>query len=365
MACGVNCMRRDHAPVRSPARTLRGARAEASRARRNLRKTQFEVSGTWDFKWPLGTRIRVAFQRPPAVSDSDFERARARVIELASRWTPYLPADRLELDFSLPSLDPPLGDGSPVIDRHRSSFLLETAREVPYDVLVSLEPLPIVLEDPFRGPKLQKLTLDFPVSDIGSYSRRGDYGAPTIHVGPFGKFGASFVDYFQMPVAEHVIVHEFGHVLGLTHLHQHPRLIAPDRLSDDVRTRLRQLDEARENFYRDPTELRDLMRRLLGVENNLEQVKNHVTRVWRGNEAFSDWVEFSGDELRAHRKQAVLDSVMSVPFYECMRKGHEPCPVCKGEVTPTFVTRPGAKDIQSLGLMYDFVTEAKLYNAAE
>ncbi|HKU41982.1 MAG TPA: hypothetical protein VJR89_27680, partial [Polyangiales bacterium] len=48
------------------------------------------VSGTWDFKWPRGTQIRVAFQQ---LSPSDAERLEhdfrwliERFISIAQRW---------------------------------------------------------------------------------------------------------------------------------------------------------------------------------------------------------------------------------------------------------------------------------------
>lgn len=358
MACGVSSLGLNGPVSRTGnrARTAGTTSASSSQGLQSARDPAFEVGGTWDFKWPLGKTIRVAFQAPPSdeYDQEAFADAKEKVRSYAERWSKWLPPDSVQLLFDLPDLDPALGGKVSAADRHRSSFLPETPAAVPYDVLVSLADLPIQTTDRFRGRGHETEDILFPISELGSYARRADYGAPTIHLGRFGKYREQPLSkYFTSSILEHVVVHEFGHVLGLPHLHQHPGLIRPEVLSDtDVTLRIQQLDEARGKFFKSPPELIELFERLLGVGGTEETVMNHVVRAWRGNERFSDWVAFEANELEAHTDEAKLDSVMTVPYYECLRSGHPPCERCT-QGSNEFVTHPTPRDGAMLARMYE------------
>jgi hypothetical protein len=297
---------------------------------------RFEIAGTWDFKWPLGTTIRVAFQELPpemGVSSTDFLRAKEQVIALAQRWT--LPeASGISFDFDLDTLPPPLGYRNSLTDQHRSPFLKETPAANPYDVLVSLQDLPVQRIDPFRGAGAESEEVIFPISELGSYARRSDYGAPTIFVGRFGtRLQLGFTDYFKADMSEHVVVHEFGHVLGLPHLHQHPGLL--------------ELEE-RPIFYKDSFDVMKLMQRDLGIDVTKAIVSGHLIDAWRGSPKYSDWVELSDTVKRWHAADGTLDSVMTLPNYKCLlRSASLDVPV------PAPTTTPRALDKEAIRLMYD------------
>ena len=100
-----------------------------------------EISGTWDFVWPRGTKIRVAFQRiseMPLESDT-FHDAIKEFKKRAKEWEEAIeqglagdgktsgakrrPDEGISFDFG-PSwiLDPPLGAAISRPDQNRSSF---------------------------------------------------------------------------------------------------------------------------------------------------------------------------------------------------------------------------------------------------
>jgi len=319
----------------------------------------FEIAGTWDFKWPRGTRIHVAFQLLPdgmKIPHEEFVKTKGLVQDYARRWK--LPP-AVELCFDGADLDPPLDDSKLPMNRHRSSFLRDDPRKNPYDILISLQDLPVEKFDPFRGPGLEKERIDLPVSTLGSYARRADYGAPTMYLGRFGRFvGEPFLRYFEETLAQHVIVHEFGHALGLPHLHQHPELIAPNgTLPRDVRARIKALDGARADYYK-PTELvRHMLQTLLGMEIEPDVVEDHLLRVWRGNMKFSDWVSFAEDALADHTSSATLDSVMTFPYYRFTKRGADEPPTCNHSsevcgLAGKFAVEPGVQDQAMLERMY-------------
>jgi hypothetical protein len=293
-----------------------------------------------------------------------FPTVKQSVIELAERWKTSVPG-MPGFDFSLPELDPPLGDGAAPTDRHRSSFSKTTTHDCPYDILVSLEDLPITLEDPFREPDDQRQDLVLPVAELGTYARRGDYGAPTMYIGRFGKFAVStkpedFVDYFAQGLGQHVVVHEFGHAIGLPHLHQHPRLIDTSGVTlqsafpNSAQARRQRIDAARALFYRPEAELETLFHNLLGVDVPDPLVREQLIEGWRGNEGFSDWLGPDAETQAEHAAHGTLDSVMTFPYYACMKRGHEPCEYCGSAATSfPFVTAPRPLDLEMLRRMYD------------
>lgn len=262
------------------------------------------IMGTWDYKWPLGSVIRVAFQRPAGFTPEDFQAARAAVQAIAERWHDDKAAIRF--DFSTPDFDVPATRGEKVHPRQRSDNLGGSWRE--YDVLVSLAPLPLTLEDTITEENpFQDVFL--PLSQLGTYARRIDYGTPTLFVGPMHQNFESLAAYYSEPLAQNMVLHEFGHALGLAHEHQNPIL--------------RKKLGLEEGDY-DLAKARELLITRLGVpEAKLPPLnpadpadpttlflRSHLELSWPGNPRFSDWRTDSD----------TFESVMTVPYHACALK---------------------------------------------
>ena len=314
-----------------------------------------EILGTWDYKWPLGSQIRVAFQKPPEsmnVTPQAFQDARSKVEALALRWRESLATDpKYEaLLTQLPKLEflqsddqlfePPLGPENSITDQHRSPF--RTDKRIQYDVLVSLQDLPVTRADPFRGFGEELEELVIPTCDLGSYARRSDYAAPTVYLGRYGKYlEEDLVDYLDMDVGRQTVVHIFGHVFGLAHSYQHPTLV----------------EGLRSEFYQPTSAVIEFIKRNLGIELTQEMVNENLLQIWPGDLEFSDWLDFTPAERAAHRK-GNLDSVMTPPYYSALIEGTDAAK--SGALPEEFVTLPSARDLDTLRLMYEPGAAAKL-----
>jgi hypothetical protein len=364
------------------------------------RSEKNRLFGTWDFKWPKGRRIRIAFQRFPdwanvkAKDRIAYETAIIdKVIEYASQWN-RLPAAPLELVFV--ELQPPVTDRltarlpAPSQDSlSGKSDLRLLGSHVEYDVLVSLAPLPfnvsykVKIAEPVGSSKLwhselrdteadgkTPLKISLPTSQLGRLALHSDYGAPTVFLGPPARtvtptpktflngFGSnqrsraalidetlqdlrrflpprsqSIEEYFGPPKGvskteefESTIVHEFGHVLGMPHLHQSPL----------ARPRWRPLADLRERISNGT-----------GVEVDDTFIKGQLLLPWpatrsrRGDVLFSDWDLPLTDPDTGDPK---LESAMTHPLVSFL--------VADGMPRTSRLTRPTDLDAAFLQNMY-------------
>jgi hypothetical protein len=289
--------------------------------------------GTWDFKWPQGAKIRVAFQRPPGVSTSELANAKAAIIALARRW--HNPINPLSFSFDTPDFGLPEVKAQGKHPQNRSSTAGEAWRE--YDVLVSLEQINGLVRVDTIGGNTQHIFM--PQSEIGSYARRIDFGAPTMFLGPMPSHVGKLDAYYTSgnAIMEMMVVHEFGHALGLVHEHQSPVARAALGLSSGSYD----LDKAR-----------NILIQRFGVPagalpqsaETTEFLTAHLDLEWPGNQRFSDW--------RTYPAGSALDSIMSVAYHDCaLSSNPHRCTPSSCNVMKV-LTAPTADDFAALGAMY-------------
>ena len=280
---------------------------------------EYHVHGTWDYKWPLRSKIRVAFQELPGDARLTDD-VRDIVRKAADRWWdeasvkyPGLKQLLPKLEWLDPLFEAPLGDANSITDQHRSPFL---DASVQYDVLISLQDLPVRRIDPFRDPGSELDVVSFPISDLGSSARRTDYGSPTMYIGRFGHRAVHkqpLAQYLESALGQHVILHEFGHVYGLPHVFQHPDLVPIERPAQVP-------PQERRRFYRSKSEIIGLTDQLLGIQLSPDQVDGHVLAIWPGSKEFSDWLDIA-PAREEHERTGTLDSVMTMPHYKYLLEG--------------------------------------------
>lgn len=344
-ACGKIPNRRKRASSSAQRLAATSAISAASAASAASVATTFTVAGTWDFKWPLDTEIRVAFQQPPTEpSIPDFDRAKTIVQGYFADWFAAVPKMKLTYRFVNPDLDPPFGAENSLTDQHRSTFKPQDPLDRPYDVLISLQNLPVVRVDPFQSSGALHRDVQFPDADLGTFALHADYGAPTAYLGRFQGWrdlhkDGSLVNYLESPLGKHITLHEIGHILGLPHIHQHPNL-----LGDTILTPEQLLEQRRDHFRTES----DIQRRFitpLGEPPGIQLIFQNIIEPWPGSSEFSDWVEFTPDERRDYRERAFLDSIMSHPYYEqLVASGPDNVPLRQGG--------PGQLDKRMLERMY-------------
>jgi len=279
------------------------------------------LAGTWDFKWRRGTNIRVAFQ---GSSDIDtLDQARARVVDAFYKWN-VTDVKGGFLSFSL--VDEPL---PPAFSAGvaRSAQSPGGGRERAYDVLISVDPLPLWLPHSRQREGTQVI---FPRSELGTYARRVRWGVPTAFLGcPDNRR-----DWFASPEGRFTVLHEVGHMLGIPHLHQNPYLLAPadgwkqeEEIWQTIQQRQR-LDEAAIEALR-----------------KQEFVTAEITARWP-TKVFSDWITTA---MRVDE----LDSVMVKPIIKCLFAGHDCRADCDYERRDfERLQEPTALDNRHLELMY-------------
>lgn len=338
------------------AKAPRGSHIDVPRtiAQPSKAEVAVEVVGTWDFKWPPGSRLRVAFQLPIGTDNTNCAQL-TRVFEAieaqAQRWMGE-PAKaplgnmmtkpskaNIELDFGgdlyrvlparqseaeaggkLTTQSEPLNRsnldtrnsanwralrGQLVRSRGAQADSKDVEVDFDYEILINLDPL-VLSGDPTAPDESPGRKLYMPTSELGSYARRLDYGVPSMYLGPVGAFcrdlPASPVErliayYTEEHAHSHyvarAVVHEFGHALGMPHENQNPLCDkCPQKLNE------RELDA-----------LRVLYEEVLGINAadvpDFEEVMRNQFIAWPDNRDFSDWEE------HAHSSDEPAESVMT------------------------------------------------------
>lgn len=324
----------------------------SSLALTSFRLDDNRVFGTWDFKWPQRSQIDVRFLAPSkaqlaALSDftvpkflqlSDDERKilasggaepfglLTRLVEcLARRWLsgPAKNAN-VTLSFVHDELVIPkdqLNADSPVYG---------------YDVLVSLDDLPLdrsgrrAQEQGFNGDQF------LPGSELGRYAERVDYGVATTYLGKREQYAGSSLDYFSSEEFVHWCVHEFGHVFGLPHEHQNPKVF----------------NRIRKSLHRDPAKITEILAKALGTETTKnekitrDEVEAEITTAWpvvkdRDTIQYSDFRDDEGGPVPDDRS-----SVMFHIFWQRLIEGGDP------NAAPHYLTAPTEGDLKHLASMY-------------
>ncbi|HET9956017.1 MAG TPA: hypothetical protein VFQ61_16035 [Polyangiaceae bacterium] len=351
-------------------------------------KDRVEVMGTWDFKWPLGSKIRVAFQQPSSreINEADFLESVQIIKQLAELWikaAPHQAAPNIEFDWS----PPPFSRADPTDPQNGSTFAFPSGKQEyrarDYDVLISLDTLPRGKRDPATLERVQRNFL--PSSELGSFARRVDYGVPTAYLGPFagqasadGEFRLAHY-YKTNSIARFYVIHEFGHILGLAHTHQSRSRRAT--LPPEAVARLTNIVIHSQNLIRVESsaarwgdtgleastsiysgQRRELRKEIAPIKATLRAfldrrhipitleeaelddfVVSQIVESWPGNDAFSDW-------------PAAGPSIMDIPYFECLIGLHRAadgfCEICEELISRG---APLEGDLRALAAMYPCV----------
>lgn len=309
---------------------------ERSEKRGESPHKEVEIAGTWDFKWPLRSKIRIAFQLGPkadvgerAIEDRDYLEGIRIVTSYIDEWKHVLQQHEIQLELQVQEthFEAPLGVTNSATDQYRSPFLPEDPIAKPYDVLISLRDLPIPVVDPLASFGAMTEEIIFPSAELGAYNRRADFGTPSVYLGRFGRFVEDYPSlskYLDTRLGKHIVMHELGHVLGLPHIDQSPLL--PLRFATELGPKEIWLNRSRNEHYKPARAIRDVIEQELGVEPSLRLIQAHLIDPWPGNLSFSDWLLFNRLEAEAYLQTRVLPSIMAFPFHSRIVNGGGPEP---------------------------------------
>jgi hypothetical protein len=337
------------------------------------------LTGTYDFRWPRGTIIRIAFQK---ANNAVLQVARANIAAALESWGVYpklkkdgpavgyvFLAETLQAGKAMTEKE--IGDAKAVLQaqidrtedgqkerfkRERDGFLREAAKanaarpdaqhlnqEPPleYDVLISLADLPLVIPKNEHIESVPRVSL-YAQAELGAYAKREDYGLPTAYLGcpPSFREGGSADDraiaWLNSDEGKFTTAHEVGHLLGLVHEHQNPQRTI-DWLNDEVI-------------------LKDLIKVRQGDPIYEDFVKLVLTQKWPidPEERFSQW------RTPANPFEQEIDSVMAEPIHLCAQKtspGQHDClgrVVCQHEQAfyARFAGKASASDRAQLKVIY-------------
>jgi hypothetical protein len=233
-----------------------------------------QITGTLDFKWPRRDQqpeVVVAFLPTHGAYGQDQKELFKTFEDCARRWLTSDVGIKVHFEKDRP-FDP--------------------ERPIDYDILVSLEPLDGRVCDELGRP------VEIPQSELGNYARRVDRGVATMYVGqPQGLLDRDrkVMDSGAYPASEafqHFVVHEFGHALGLTHLHQSPALneAAMELLRNELG-----VPEKDERAF--DAAIIELIHKELGIRVPRGYPEEAVRGRWPGNDEYSEWPKI--DRLRA------------------------------------------------------------------
>jgi hypothetical protein len=319
------------------------------------------VFGTWDFKWPQGSSIQVAFQRLPqshpalgqmTLSDNVQRELFQQVLSRASTWLESVDGKKPNINLEFHN-SPEHWWPAPTPDGWAKSGAGGGCK---YDVLVSLIPLDDVKE-PKTDEQADGTVHLFPRAQLGTYSRRVPQGVPTVYLGrprylteraPKHQPAA---EYFNSDQFKHCIVHEFGHVLGLAHEHQNPKAdprwmepgVIARILSEETKMRPQEFAAAMPSGE----DLEDFVRQQITEPWPITKIDEDGKLAYK----FSDW----RDPPREQEGRYDFDSIMTDPMWPCFVD----YPGVKAAIAadPTKRTlfglhAPTASDLVQLGRMY-------------
>jgi hypothetical protein len=285
----------------------------------NQERDPVELDGTWDFKWRKSSAIRIAFQVPPNgdPAQDHFEKVIPRVIDLAARWQTSVRYDferaehlgkvHLNLHFLSEKVAPPAAGW--VGWRQLPKVALKDA--VRYDVLISLATLPVTI---VGDSKRSDETIVLPRSEFGRYARRLEYGLPSGYLGVF-RPGTTLLEFSKTQEWEHIVVHEFGHILGLAHPYQQHN--AKVGWTDD--------------------QLRRLIPKFLGLKFSDKALEDHIDQQYSARlpaPAENEYAPIFSDEWENPSAESVMN-----PFFAPTLE-----PKFDGSLPGAGATRSGAKD---------------------
>jgi hypothetical protein len=263
--------------------------AETRHSRRELPSNE-PITGTLDFKWPL---------RPPR----DGDKADIVVGFLPLRNNRYRMSQQAL--FERFEAIARTWDFDQLLDiRFETALPFDAFDPIAYDILVSLDPLgPDVVDEQGRP-------VPIPQSELGNFACRVDRGIATMFAGmPQGLKGPrgevmEASDYPRSNAFQHFVVHEFGHALGLLHLHQSPHL---NQEAMDVL--YKELKVARDDELAFEEKIKGIMLERLGITVPPNYVEEAISGVWPGNERYSDWPVYD-DSAREAIRAYLQDSIM-------------------------------------------------------
>ncbi len=160
-----------------------------------------------------------------------------------------------------------------------------------------------------------------------------DSGVPTVYLGQPEYFSRNNPgkDYFASEQFIHCIVHEFGHVLGLAHEHQNPRI--------------------KHIPWKDVQDIVRIFHEATGLTADPDFVESLITRPWPHTTEghvikFSDWRDNKF-------KDNNFDSIMTDPMCPCYLVGSN-CVDPKQALNELFQRQqaPTQSDLQFLKAMY-------------